>query len=158
VTVDWKTIMARLNGQGGTHCFLPPCPEKLIEIVQGNLGIMPNDLTGMLREFNGAKLFDRSGPLIRVFGITPITPLPPFEWAPDWTIDKYTPAWREAAPGRDREWTIAMKSYGALAILSENGAINEWEKSTRSWGANYANFQEWIDAVLAEGELFMVEN
>src|SRR5580704_15904853 len=95
MSVDWANVLARLNAYpAGTHKFLPPCPEEKIEAVQMDLGKMPEELASMLRHFSGAHLFDRTGPLISLFGITPASPLPPFEWAPDWCIDKYTPEWR----------------------------------------------------------------
>ena len=118
---------------------------------------MPDELLDMLRHFNGAKLFDKIGPMISVFGMTPATPLDPFWWSPDLCIDTYTPEWRRAWPGREQEWAIAMWCYGALVILDQDGMVKEWEKSTVSWGRTNLSFDAWIEGVLTEGSDFMAE-
>ena len=106
------------------HRLRPPCPPERIRAVQDALGALPAVLTEMLGYFNGAELFFIGMPFITVFGISEIPPLSPLQWAPDWYVDKFTPAWRKASVGRDKDWVIAMKNYGALAVL-ENDNVRE---------------------------------
>lgn len=158
MSVDWENVVGRLKAYpADVHNFLPPCPEESLEAVQKELGRIPDELTDMLRHFNGAELFVKAGPLITIFGITPVIPLSRFEWAPDWVIDKYTPEWRHASPGRDREWAIGMMCYGGLIILDQDGMIKEWETSQARWGSTNLSFCAWIDGVLAEGSVYMKE-
>jgi len=110
----------------------------------------------MLRQFNGAQLFVRHGPLITLFGISPEPPLGPFEWAEDWWIDKFTPTWRRVF-NRDRDWAIAMTNYGGLSILCNDGEVREWDTSQRDWGATESDLATWIKRVLIEGDEFWQE-
>jgi hypothetical protein len=121
------------------------------------LGKMPNALVAMLRLFNGAQLFFVNGPAVSLFGITPTPPLPPLESAPDWHIEVFTPAWRNASPGREHEWTIAMMSYGVLIILDRDGIIKQFERNTRTWDAAPMRFDEWIDDQFKEGNTMLDE-
>jgi hypothetical protein len=121
------------------------------------LGEIPPVLVEMLNQFNGARLFIRNGPLVSIFGISLIPPLPSMEWAPDWQIDKFTPAWRSADKGREREWVIGMMNYGELIIFDQSETVREWDTAQGIWGPKVWNFAGWIDDILAEGELYMRE-
>ena len=159
MNLNWEKAVERLRAYpAGVHRLLPPCPEGRLEAVQSQLGKMPEELVDMLCQFDGAELFNKTGPFITLFGITPPEPLDPFEWAPDWYIDKYTPEWRRASPGRDREWAIAMKCYGALAILNEDCVIREWETSLAAWSSIASPFSAWFEDLLKEGEAFLAED
>jgi len=108
----------------------------------------------MLKTFNGAELFNNCGPLVTIFGISQIPPLPPLEWAPDWYVDKFTPAWREFSGNRD-EWAIAMMNYGGLIVLSRDGSVREWDTSERCFSPWTLTVEAWINQILREGEEFM---
>ena len=155
---DWQNVLMRLKSYPAeVHRFLPPVSEGRLAAAAELLGPMPDALAHMLRHFNGAELFLSNGPLVSIFGLSTDPPLPPFQWAPDWHIDKFTPVWRHADSHRRDEWAIAMMNYGGLIILSEDGAIREWDtrrqvsESTR-WG-----FAEWIEEVLCEGKAYLNE-
>jgi hypothetical protein len=155
---NWKSTLKRLSSYPvDVHRILPPCPEARLQSVQLELGTMPDDLIDMLRHFNGAKLFNKCGPMISVFGITAVPLLPPMEWSPDWHIDQYTPDWRRASAGREKEWAIAMTNYGGLAILDKSGAVKEWDKGYRMWGVTDQDLGSWMDRILREGDAFLQE-
>lgn len=154
---DWPRILDKLkNYPAGNHSLLAPCPEDRIEHVQSELGQMPPAVVAMLRQFNGGKLFVDNMPLIRVFGISLVPPLPPLEWAPDWYIDKYTPGWRSFSK-HETEWAIGMWNYGNLVIADERGWVKEWDTSVGDWGEAAVPISEWFDRVLAEGDAFLNE-
>ena len=117
---------------------------------------MPSDLLAMLRCFNGAKLFIKSGPLVSIFGVSSVPDMPPLGWAPDWNIDKFTPKWRSAGSGRD-EFVIAMMNYGVLVLLDQNGNVKEWETSSCEWSKRILTFQQWMEWLLHEGAVYMSE-
>jgi hypothetical protein len=97
--VNWVSVLDRLRiYPPGAHKFLPSCPMERIDAVQTDLGGIPEDIVAMLKHFNGAKLFVNSGPLVRMFGISTLPPLPPLEWAPDWCIDKLCPRYEPRLP------------------------------------------------------------
>jgi len=125
--------------------------------VQADLGEMPSALVEMLGHLNGARLFLRNGPLVSIFGISEIPPLPPMQWSADWYIDKFTPVWRSADQGRQMDWAIAMMNYGGLIILGQDGMIREWDTSQGIWDPKTWNFREWADNILRDGELYMQE-
>jgi hypothetical protein len=116
---------------------------------------MPDGLIEMLPHFNGAELFDRCGPMLTIFGISTIPALPPLEWAPDWQIDKYTPAWRQASPHRENQWAIGMTNYGGLIILDNDGTVKQWDKSRRIWEDNQWTLDEWVEDIFREGDAFL---
>jgi hypothetical protein len=112
----------------------------------------------MLRHFNGAELFEKTGPLVTVFGASTIPPLPPKEWAEHWYIDKYTPSWRAAGEDRENDWAVAMMNYGGLVIVCGDGRVREWDTGQRSWDRrNFDNFDEWFEEILREGDAFLKE-
>jgi hypothetical protein len=156
---DWKNVLSRLRTYSEeVNTILPPCPEERLYAVEADLGKMPDVLRDMLRHFNGAKLFLRGLPLVRVFGISTIPPLPALEWGPDWYVDKYTPTWRRASPGRENQWAIGMTNYGGLIILDKSGITKQWDTSQEIWEPNEWSFDEWIEGVLREGDAFMKED
>ena len=155
---DWQDMLRKIEAYPSkVHRVLPPCPNERREEVEAALGTMPAALVGMLNHFNGARLFINNGPFVSIFGISAIPPLPSMEWAPDWQIDKFTPAWRSADKGREREWVIAMINYGGLIILDQSETVREWDTAQGLWGPKVWNFAGWIDDILAEGELHMRE-
>jgi hypothetical protein len=93
--------------------------------------------------------------MITVFGISGIPPLPKFEWAPHWYIDKFTPAWRRASPRREKHWAIAMTNYGGLIILRDDGSIKQWDTSRGMWEKSKWTFDEWVRDIFREGDAFM---
>src|SRR5262249_40603609 len=106
---DWKSALGRLRKYPvNVHVILPPCPADRISAVEIQLGKMPEDLRDMLRHFNGAKLFIKAGPLMRIFGISTDPTPPDLEWGADCHIEKYVPRWRHAAALRDKQWPIAI--------------------------------------------------
>jgi hypothetical protein len=155
---DWNSVVRRLRSYSKkVHRLLPPCPEERLQTVQADLGYMPVALVEMLRHFNGAKLFNRCGPLVSIFGISTIPLLPALEWCPDWTIDKFTPTWRCAAPRREGHWAIAMLNYGGLIILHDDGSVKQWDTSRGIWEESGWNFDQWVQDILREGDAFMKE-
>ena len=155
---DWANVLRRLRSYPKkVHRLLPSCPEDRLHAVQDELGKVPDELVEMLRHFNGAELFDRSGPLLTIFGIYTIPPLPPLEWAPDWYIDRFTPSWRRASPNRENQWAIAMTNYGGLIILDKEGAVKQWDSSQARWEESSWTFDEWVEDTIREGDAFMKE-
>lgn len=79
------------------------------------------------------------------------------QWAADWWIDKFTPAWRSAEQGRQTDWAIAMMNYGGLIILGQDGTTREWDTSQGTWEPETREFGDWVDEVLRDGKLYMQE-
>lgn len=152
---DWDAFLVRLQAYPSHfHHFLPPCPGERIEAVEKDLGKLPATLKAMLKCFNGAELFLRSFSLFR---ISTVPPLPPFEWAPEWCIDAFTPKWRAAGSNRQGDWAIAMTNYGGLVLLDANETIKEWDTGQSTWLVKNLPFGEWIEKVIREGEVIMAE-
>jgi hypothetical protein len=155
---NWKNIMQHFNTYPAEiRRLLSPCPDEWIRAVQSDLGEMPNSLVEMLKLFNGAELFVGNGPMVTIFGISANPPLSPLEWAPDWYVDKFTPAWRATDQGRQTDWAIAMMNYGGLIILGQDGTTREWDTRQGTWGAKTWEFHEWVDDILRDGEASMEE-
>src|ERR1700687_2139736 len=115
---DWNSLLARLRSYPpNIHRLLPPCPRERIATVESEQGQLPKALKEMLKRMNGGELFIRAGPMLSVFGISIVPPLPPTEWAPDWWIDKFTPTWRQAGLGGQDDWVIAMMNFGGGGFL-----------------------------------------
>ncbi|HTV48969.1 MAG TPA: SMI1/KNR4 family protein [Phycisphaerae bacterium] len=154
---DWQAISSRLLAYPPrVHRLLPPCDEKRLEFIQKQLGKLPDPLVDMLHCFNGAKLFIRTAPLLSIFRISTVEPLPPLEWASDWCIDKFTPLWRRYGD-RQNDWAIAMMNYGGLIILDSGCIVKEWDTSQKMWNPGKLEFDKWIDKILAEGDAYMKE-
>lgn len=139
------------------HRFLAPCPTGRLTAVEQELGKLPPVLGNILRQFNGAELFVKAGPALTLFGISTIPPLSPLEWAQDWYIDKFTPAWRAAGTNRQDDWAIAMTSYGVLSLLDPDGTVKEWDTNRGVWEAAKVGFAEWLEKVIREGEIILAE-
>lgn len=99
----------------------------------------------------------RTAPCCRFFGIEPVPALPPLEWSPEYHIEKYTPAWRQVSPGREKEWAIAIACYGFLTVCDQNGLIKTWDTSRGAWEAKGLPFDDWIDGVFSEGDIMLKE-
>jgi hypothetical protein len=156
---NWENILQRLNKYPtGTHLFLPPCPEQRIESVQSELGKMPSVLTEMLKHFNGARLFKKTGPFVSIFGVSTIPLLPPLQWATEWYVNKFTPAWRSGGNNRQSEWAIAMMNYGGLVILEDHGIVKEWDTAQAKWNSHTWKINEWLEDLLAKGDAFLRES
>jgi hypothetical protein len=126
--------------------------------MERQLGIAPQQLLEMLKSFNGATLFDAGvGEMVTLFGVSEEPPLSPFEWAPDWYIDKFTPEWRAAGPNRQDDWAIAMMNYGELILLDEEGKVKKWDTGQRDWNPGILSFDEWIRELMREGDEFLNE-
>lgn len=157
MSIDWEHVVARLRSYSANiNQLLPPCPEDRIRAVQAELGEIPRVLVNMLSHFNGGELFVDHGPLISIFGISTIPPLPPLEWAPDWYIDKFTPSWRSSS-NRRGDWVIAMWNYGGLVVLDECGLTKEWDTAVGNWGERTLPLDEWVEDVFREGNAFLEE-
>lgn len=154
---DWEKLLGRLRAYpAGVHKILPPCPDDRLETVQIQLGRMPQVLLAMLRNFNGARLFVSGGPLVSVFGISTVPLRPPLEWAPEWYIDRFTPAWR-TTHNQSSDWAVAMTNYGGLILLDQHGMISEWDTSERAWGQKRLELSQWVEDVMREGDAALRE-
>ena len=152
--IEWQLFLERLNAFGTeAHKILPPCAEDRLEAIQAQLGKMPTALVEMLRTFDGAQLFDNGGPLVSIFGISTIPPLPPLEWAPDWYIDKFTPVWR--AKQKRNDWAIGITSYGVLFLMDQEGAISKWDTGQKGWESRNQLLGQWMEELMREGESYL---
>jgi hypothetical protein len=156
--LDWTKTVERLNRYPTkTHRFLPPCPKERVATVQTELGKLPEVLVEMLVHFNGARLFKKTVPFVSIFGISTIPAMPPLEWAKDWYIDKFTPAWRLRESGRQNQWAIAMMNHGGLIILEGPDKITQWDMAQKKWESKAWKFDEWVENLLTEGDLYLQE-
>jgi hypothetical protein len=155
----WDNVLRRLGGYpAGTHELLPPCSEERLRAVQSEYGRLPNEILEMLRHFNGARLFVDAIQLVAIFGVSTIPALPPFEWAEDWYIDKFTPWWRAGSEDRQKDWAIAMMNYGGVVIVGGDGRVREWDTAQRMWDPrSFDNFDEWVQEILREGDAYLKE-
>lgn len=126
-----------------------------MKAVELELGIMPLTLKEMLSQFNGAKLFVRAIPFLRLFRVSTVPAPSPLEWAPEWCIDTYTRKWREADNGRDNDWAFAITNYGGLLLLDETESIKEWDTQQGVWLARDVLLTEWIEKMICDGEQMM---
>jgi hypothetical protein len=131
-----------------------PCPEDRIKAIEERFGQVPAHLADILRHFNGAELFVSSIAFVTIFGISTIPPLPPAEWAPEWTIDQYTPRWRSSSD-RQGDWPFAIMNYGGLILLRPDGTVKEWDRSQRKWSVTTFTFDEWLQYILREGDAYL---
>ncbi len=153
--VDWDGVLTRLRSYPArVHKILPRCPEERIKAVEEQLGALPGSLSDMLAHFNGARLFINGGPLVSIFGISLIPPLPPLEWAPDWNIDRFSTIWRSVR-NQQNDWAIAMMNYGGLILLDAESTTKEWDTAQNTWGPREWTFPEWIEEILCEGDAFL---
>ena len=156
--IDWEMFLSRLEKYPvGTHRILPPCPEDRIQTVQAEYGQMPSELVSMLRHFNGAELFIKTGPLISIFRVSTIQPLPPLVWAPEWQIENFTSRWRSCGSGRN-EWAIAMMNYGGLILLDSAGNTKEWDTAERNWIGQNLTLDDRIEDLLTQGDKYLAES
>jgi hypothetical protein len=155
---DWDSFIARLSAYpDGMHRLLPPCPDERIRALDTELGHFPHVLNEMLRRANGIELFCCPNATTTLFGISTIPALPPFEWAPDWHIDKFTPKWRALGSDREDDWAIAMTNYGGLVLLNADGITKEWDTCERRWLSINLPFSDWIDKEMREGDVTLAE-
>jgi len=153
----WEEFASRLRTYpAGVHKLLPPCSEERLNEVQASLGTMPNDLADMLRRFDGAQLFIKHGPLLSIFRSSINPSLSSMEWAADWCIDQYTPAWR-ASHHRPTDWAIGMMNYGGLILLDKEGSVREWDTSQHTWEPRTWTIEEWLARILEEGDAYLNE-
>ena len=158
MTYDWTALMDRLrNYPSSYHHFLAPCPPDRITAAETELGTMPEVLRDMLQHFNGAELFDATDPLLTLFGVTTVPPLPPLEWGEDWYIDKFTPYWRASGANLDDDWAIGMMNYGGLILFNQSRGISEWDTGERRWLLENTSLDDWIEKVIVDGETVMEE-
>lgn len=157
MNVNWENVLRRLRAYpGNVHKILPPCPADRIRDVEEQLGKMPEELSQMLRHFNGAELFIDAVPFVTIFGITTDPPKSPLAWAPEWYIDRFTPKWRSSSNSQS-DWAFAMTNYEGLVVLDEGGVVKEWDTSQGRWGPRNSTFDEWIEETLQEGDEYMEE-
>ena len=154
--INWTAFLARLRAYPSHyHSILPPCADDRISAVEKELGPIPPTVREMLKQFNGAQLFESGLPFVHLFGLSPIPALPPMEWAPDFWIDKFTPKWRGTGPNRESDWAIAMTNYGGLILLDADGKIKQWDTSQGCWDSKGIAFADWIEQIIEEGEEVM---
>ena len=155
MSVNWDSVLARLQSYPEhVHVTLPPCPYERIMAVEKQLGALPDSTRDMLGHFNGAELFNRTGPLVTMFGISLVPALPAFEWAPDWYIDKFTEIWRSGRNEGD-DWALAMMNYGGVVLLDATGTTKEWDSATKMWSPERKSLDEWIEDIFREGDAFL---
>jgi hypothetical protein len=155
--INWENVLNQLASYPPhVHRILPPCPAERVETLEQELGSVPTELAEMLRHFNGARLFIDGGPLVSIFGVSVIPPLPPLEWSPDWYIDKYTPAWRTFSE-RSGDWAIGMMNYGGLVLLSRDNTVLEWDTGQGRFEDVTYSFSEWVEHIMCEGATYMSE-
>jgi hypothetical protein len=158
---DWGALVDRLRKYPrGHHQFLAPCPHDGIAAVEKTFGAMPAIIRGMLEHFNGAELIIGglgAGPMLTLFRISTTPSLPSLKWGDDWYIDNLTPKWRERGPNRNNDWAIGMTNYGGLILFSESRGIKEWDTGETRWLLEDIPFGDWIEKVISEGEVMMVE-
>ena len=157
MNVDWKVFVTRVGKYpSGTHKVLPPCPEDRIQAIQAEYGRMPSELVSMLRHFNGAKLFIRTCPMVSIFRIATVPPLPPLQWSPEWQIENYTSSWRSCGSVR-KEWAIGMMNYGGLILLDSVGNIKEWDTDEGNWIGQTLTVYDWIEKLFDEENRYLEE-
>jgi hypothetical protein len=161
MTTNWADVLQKLRSYSpGVHTIRPPCPQSRIATTERQLGKLPSELLGMVAHFDGARLFEsRNGcALVTLFGISEDHPLDPFEWGEDWWIDKFTPLWRGAGgPSRQNDWAIAMMNYGELILLNGQGTIRKWDTSQQQWEPGSLPFDQWLQDLLREGDIYLHE-
>ncbi|HZL36667.1 MAG TPA: SMI1/KNR4 family protein [Tepidisphaeraceae bacterium] len=149
--MDCEAILLKLRSvEGSRHTFNPPCTDAHIRAVEDSLGQMPSWLRGMLKCFSGAELFLFQGPCDTIFGLS----LPADEGF--WSVDRYTPVWREHRPG-EKEWAIGITNYGGLYVAGSDNSVREWDTSEARWLGSWASPEEWIEHVIAEGTVVIAE-
>jgi hypothetical protein len=155
---DWDAFLVRLGAYPPDwHRLLPPCPSERVREAEKQCGKLPVTLKEMFTRFNGAQLFCSPNPCVSIFRISTSPPPPPFEWAPEWCIDAFTPKWRASGSDRERDWAIAMTNYGGLILLDQDGTIKEWDTAVSTWLVNKVPFSKWIEKQIKEGEIVMAE-
>jgi hypothetical protein len=158
MTFDWGALLCRLRPYPPEyHRFLAPCPQERITAIEQEIGSLPPTLRRMVEHFNGAELFNGSGPMLTVFGLSTVPPRPPLEWAEDWHIDKFTPTWRTSGGDRNDDWALGMTNYGGLILFNEYRGVKEWDTSTRKYTLEDMSLNDWIERVLSEGETMVAE-
>ena len=160
MTSTWAGFMQRIRSYPpGIHELRPPCSQDRIDVAEREVGKLPNTLLQRLGYFNGAHLFDagRGGHMVSLFGISEDPPLPEFEWAPEWTIDKFTPAWRAAGVHRKDDWAIAMFNDGMLILLTGGNRIKKWETALGEFAPGIMSLDEWLEELFDEGDLYLKE-
>jgi hypothetical protein len=138
-------------GSGTIHTLRPPCPAERIDAIAQELGAMPAPMVAIIRRFNGAELFERSMQLLTLFGLSgPDTPGPP-----EWFIDAFTRMWRSGG-GREKDWVFGITNYGGVLVMQGDGMVGEWDTAQRGWNPRAVPFSQWADAILKEGEEYMM--
>jgi len=151
--IDWKGFCHRMRAFGpGTQILNSPCSQARIDEDELRLGQMPDELSGMLRAFNGAELFINAIPMITVFGLSTREDTADS----DWFIDRYTPKWR-AASDRSFDWVIGMTNYGSLIILDQHLQVQEWDTLHNKWGTETQSFSNWLERIVSEGVTYLKE-
>jgi hypothetical protein len=153
LSAEWNAFWDRISSSlPGTHSVKPPAPASRLQDIQRELGEFPEELLEMLAYCNGAELFISAIPLVTLFGISPLVPVPTLQWASDWYVDRFTPAWRGHS-GCAADWAIAMTSYGALVVLRDGDGLREWDCNERRWLGPQRPIGDWLSAILHDGGL-----
>jgi hypothetical protein len=152
--VYWSRFLEALRSSPPeAHKLRPPCHLARIKEVEIQLGTIPSDLAEMLQYFNGGELFVKTMPLFTLFGLSEPTDPPDF----DWFIDRYTPALRSRHMLRSTDWVIGIFNHGVVAILGEEMSVREWDSGQQEWNPDQLPYADWLEKVLAEGALYLLE-
>jgi len=147
--MNWQWFVGELREYpAGIHQLRPPCDNESLERLRCALGEPPSVVRGMLETFDGAKLFNRCGPMLTIFGVSAQIDRDPLEFAPDWYIDKYTPAWRSSIGSEG--WVLGMMSYGGLVVL-DNEVVREWDIVHHEWISDELTVRAWAERILHDG-------
>ena len=144
---NWHEFVERLRSKypPGTNTFDPPLTPDEVNRQLDGLGQPPGSLLDMLACMNGAVLFEFDGSeLCSLFGVSPAQP-------PEWSVDRYTRAWRKAGTGRNADWVIGITSYGVVFILRD-GEVLAWNTATAEWDRQPMPLGEWFDDLLREAD------
>src|SRR5688572_17437840 len=104
--MNWTSFLEQLNRfPQGTHVLRPACAEEEITRIEHDVGKLPNDLRGLLRNFSGGELFIRAMPMITVFGAPHPSGESKVEWPSVCWLTEQVKLWHGAGrPG----WPFAM--------------------------------------------------
>jgi hypothetical protein len=160
MTPIWSRFMHRIRSYPhGVHELRPACKQQRIDLVERQLGKLPDVLLQMLTYFNGAHLFNAGygADMISLFGISEEPPPPKFEWPSEWTIDNFTPEWRAAGANRDSDWAIGMMNDGVLILLTGHNTIKKWETARGHFAPGTMLLDEWLQELFDQGEVYLKE-
>ncbi len=155
---DCSAFLARIRKYpSDSYRLLAPAKFETIKAVEDRLGKLPQSIAEFVNCVDGGELFILGCPLVTFFRLSGDPPLPVAEWPPDWYIDRFTARWRAESIARQNQWAIAMTSYGALALLDEDEAVDQWDTTEQRWISGKIPFAEWIEQLFADGDRIIAD-